>query len=251
MQFFRGFRLHHFGGWLLPVSYAPPARVPALPDLSAYPRLAVAAIVRDEAVCIENMLRSVMGLASFVAVLDTGSLDATPALAQDFLRASGVPFAFAQRSHVSFDDDFSAMRNAALDMVPESVDWVLMLDADEELVPEDFEMMLRLAAQGGHDAYALPRYNFAGADKSGEVVTYPDRQVRLLRHCRVPPIRYEGRVHETVRAIYAGRPPLDEAAMGGSRGGPHIHHLVRRFRTAEEEERKQAFYRGIARRGGG
>jgi hypothetical protein len=55
-------------------------------------------------------------------------------------------------------------------------------------------------------------------------------------------------VHETVRGPQAGQPPLDAAAMGGDRGGPHLHHLVRRFRTPEQEARKQDFYRDIARR---
>jgi hypothetical protein len=36
--------------------------------------------------------------------------------------------------------------------------------------------------------------------------------------------------------------------MGGDRGGPHIHHLVRRYRSPEEEARKQVYYREIARR---
>jgi hypothetical protein len=133
-------------------------------------------------------------------------------------------------------------------MVPPGIDWVLMLDADEELAPEDHAALLALIADGRHDAYALPRYNFPGADKSGVMVAYPDRQVRLLRHGKGSRIGYSGVVHETVRGVPTGFPPLDCSAMGGSRGGPHIHHLVRRFRTPEQEERKQAFYREIARR---
>ena len=248
VQLWHGLDLHHVGAWLLPVTYAPPGTEAAEPDLEAYPALAVATIVRDEAVCVENMLRSARPVASFYAVLDTGSSDTTPALAQAFLAGCGVPFAFAQRDHAAFADDFAAMRNAALAMVPDWIEWVLMLDADEELVPEDAPALLELIAGRTHEAYALPRYNFPGSDKRGTMLSYPDRQVRLLRHTPDGRIGYSGAVHETVRGVDAGQPPLDSSAMGGTRGGPHIHHLVRRFRTPEQEERKQAFYREIAGR---
>jgi hypothetical protein len=248
----QGLRLLQVGGWMLPVTYAAPKKPPAPPARDAYPTLAIASIVRDEAICIQNMLASVRPVASFYAVLDTGSVDATPTLAQNFLAECGVPSAFARKDHTAFDDDFAAMRNAALDMVPDWVGWVLMLDADEEMVPEDFSALLELLAEaeraGAPDTFALPRYNFPGGDKSGEMMLYPDRQVRLLRNRRDPPIRYQGAVHETVSGTPHRSLALDASAIGLARGGPHIHHLVRRFRTPEQEERKQEFYREIARK---
>ena len=251
VQPWRGLLLHHVGGWLLPVAYAPPELPPPAFERGGTTRLAIAAIVRNEANCVQNMLRSARPVASFFAVLDTGSDDATASLAQDFLAESGVPYAFDRRDHASFDDDFGAMRNAALAMVPGGIDWVLMLDADEELAPEDYAKLLALITGAAADAFALPRYNFPGADKSGLMVSYPDRQVRLLRCTPDGRVRYSGAVHETVRGVPASKPPLDASVMGGERGGPHIHHLVRRFRTPEQEERKQEFYREIARRRAG
>jgi hypothetical protein len=242
----RGLTLHHRGAWLLPVIYTP--REYALPDKAAFPPVALAAIVRNEAVCVINMLRSALPFASFFAVLDTGSEDGTPELVQAFLQSSAVPHAFAQVSHERFADHFATMRNAALDMVPDWVAWVLMLDADEEMAPEDAALLLHLVADATDPAYALPRYNYTGAEKSGEVKPYPDRQVRLLRHGRGTRPRYSGAVHETVRDAPIGLVPLDASAIGGTAGGPHIHHLVRRFRDAAAEDSKQAFYRQIAAR---
>ncbi len=238
-------RLHHFGGSLLPVSYTPPASPAEPPDRAGYPRLALAAIMRNEAVCVENMLRSAVPVASFIALLDTGSSDRTVAIARSFLSASGIPFAIEQASREAFAHDFSAMRNTAIDMVPDDIPWVLMLDADEELVPEDYGPLLHLLAAGTHDAFALPRYNFPGIDKQGLVVGYPDRQVRLLRHTKNRRIRYSGAVHEKVHGIQSFRVPLDTSSVGGPRGGPHIHHLVRRFRTQAEEKQKQELYKRI------
>jgi len=250
IQHVEGLRAHHFGTWLLPVRYQAPIVAPALPDRTSYPRLGVAAIVRDEENCIENMLRSAAPVASFFAVLDTGSSDATIARARNFLASSGVPHTLAQKDRAAFDYDFSAMRNTALCMVPTAMDWVLMLDADEELVAEDYTPLLELMAAATHEVFALPRYNFPGRDKEGLVTFYPDRQVRLLRNTPDRRIRYSGYVHEKIRFIAPGYPLLDASAAGGTRGGPHIHHLVRRFRTPEEEERKQANYREIIRRHG-
>ncbi len=242
----RDFDLHHLGGWLLPVSYAPPDVRPV--PLARAPSLAVAAIVRDEAACVVNMLTSALPFAAFIAVLDTGSEDETPALVEGFLANSPVPGAFQVIDHARFDDRFSDMRNAAVAMVPAQYDWVLMLDADEEMAPEDVPVLQALMTEGRYDAYSLPRYNYRGADKSGTVSPYPDRQARLLRHGARPRPLYSGAVHETVRDVPLGFPPLDASAIGGTRGGPHIHHLVRRFKNTEAEDRKQAFYRQIAER---
>jgi hypothetical protein len=240
-----GLRLHHFGGSLLPVSYAPPAAPPPLPDRAAYPRLALAAIMRNEAICVENMLRSVLPVASFIALLDTGSTDRTVDIARSVLSAAGAPFAIEQAARETFDNDFSAMRNTAIGMVPAEIPWILMLDADEELAPEDYEPLLNLLAAGTHDAFALPRYNFPGADKQGLVLAYPDRQVRLFRNTPDRRIRYSGAVHEKILGIQSFRVPHDTSSVGGPRGGPHIHHLVRRFRTQAEEKQKQELYKRI------
>jgi hypothetical protein len=235
-----GVAVVHRGGWFLPVCYRPPqARAETA---SVIPNLAIAAIVRNERHAVVNMLRSTAPIAGCFVVLDTGSSDDTYDCAEDFLKSSGTPFVLARGQPGRFD----AMRNAALDLVPDSADWVLMLDADEELCAEDREALRALLAAADRDAYALPRYNYRGADKTGDVAPYPDRQVRLFRNRPDDPIRYDGAVHETVRNVPAYRLPCDAGALGQGEGGPHIHHLVRRFRSPEAEDLKQQHYRRIA-----
>jgi hypothetical protein len=228
------------GGWFLPVRYAPPAAA-SLPA-AAGPSLWLAAIMRNEQDSIVNMLRSVAPIVAGFVLVDTGSVDDTMSHARAYLEDLGKPFQLQARAAQRFDD----MRNAALDLVPPEAGWVLMLDADEELCAEDFAPLLAVLNTGAHDAYALPRYNYPGIDKNGEVAPYPDRQVRLLRHGRVPPVRYSGAVHEKVRDVAIGLLPLDAAVLGQGRGGPHIHHLVRRFRSPDAEAQKQERYRAIA-----
>jgi hypothetical protein len=230
------------GGWFLPVRYAPPAEPSAAAATGS--SLWLAAIMRNEQASIVNMLRSVAPVVAGFVLVDTGSDDDTMPCARAYLEHVGKPFLVRACAAQRFDD----MRNAALDLVPPEAAWVLMLDADEELCAEDFAPLLEVMRTGAHDAYALPRYNYPGADKDGEVAPYPDRQVRLLRHGCQPPIRYSGAVHETVRDVDIGLLPLDAAALGQGRGGPHIHHLVRRFRSPDAEARKQERYRAIAAR---
>ena len=66
-------------------------------------------IVRNEARCIARCLRSARTLVQTMIVVDTGSSDDTVRIAQ----ALG-----AQVHRVSWTDDFSAARNAALDLSP-------------------------------------------------------------------------------------------------------------------------------------
>jgi hypothetical protein len=233
--------IRHLGGWFLPVRYEPR---PAVPLPADGPRLAIAAIVRNEQDALVSMLASAAPVAHCFVILDTGSTDETAARAAAFLQSTGKPWTLRRLELERFDE----MRNTALDLVPPDADWVLMLDADEEFLADDHARLLDLLRDTRHDAYALPRYNYLVPEKTGEVAPYPDRQVRLLRNVADRRLRYEGAVHETVRGVPVCRLPLDAGALGQGAGGPHIHHLVRRYRSAEAEAQKQAQYRAIAAR---
>jgi glycosyltransferase involved in cell wall biosynthesis len=81
-------------------------------------------IVKNEAVNLPRCLESVRSIADELIVLDTGSTDDTVAIAQSFQ---------AQVHSFVWCNDFSAARNAGLHFA--QGDWVLVLDADEVLVP--------------------------------------------------------------------------------------------------------------------
>jgi hypothetical protein len=240
-----GIDLCFIGGWFLPVTYTeavtPEPHAPPIPD-PPITGLCVAAIMRNEQAAIANMIASAAPIAETFVLLDTGSSDETISRAEAALRETNRAYALQ-----SFQSDrFDTMRNQALSLAPANTTWILMLDADEELCREDHTALRALLDNPTHDAYALPRYNYTGPDKSGEVTPYPDRQVRLLRYRPENPLCYSGAVHETVRDVDTYRLPLDATALGLDRGGPHIHHLVRRFRTPQAEAAKQEFYQAIA-----
>lgn len=86
------------------------------------PFLSVCMIVKNEAEDLGRALASVAPLGADVVVVDTGSTDATVAIAE---RHGARVF------HFAWIDDFSAARNVALAHARGA--WILVLDADEEV----------------------------------------------------------------------------------------------------------------------
>lgn len=134
-------------------------------------------IARDEAAHIERLLRSVAPFVDRMLVLDTGSTDATPALAE----ACG-----ARIEHFAWVDDFSAARNRALELA--NADWHLVLDADEWLI------------EGGEVLQALRglRPDFVGSIALQDQFFDGELRHSQGRLSRVLPgsVRYAGSIHE-------------------------------------------------------
>ncbi|MGP1386679.1 MAG: tetratricopeptide repeat protein [Thainema sp.] len=82
-------------------------------------------IVKNEAETLPKCLASVQNLVDEMIVLDTGSTDETVKIAEEW---GAIAPSF------NWVNDFAAARNAALQHV--TGDWVLVLDADEQLAPE-------------------------------------------------------------------------------------------------------------------
>lgn len=158
-------------------------------------------IARDEARCIGRALASVRGVVDRLLVLDTGSRDATAALAAQ---------AGADVSHFAWIDDFAAARNAALARA--DADWCLVLDADEWLQRPpggadplaalrhgraDFIGQLRVdsvfEAAGGPAGNDLGGSGNSGNSGGGGMLQHaPSWLPRLLPRG----VRYAGRIHE-------------------------------------------------------
>jgi len=89
--------------------------------------LSVCMIVRDEEKNIRMAIESVKPFADEIVVVDTGSMDQTVEIA----RSLG-----AKVGHFQWCDDFSAARNASLDMA--TGDWIMWLDADDYVPPTEW-----------------------------------------------------------------------------------------------------------------
>lgn len=98
--------------------------------------LSLSMIVRNEAERLGRCLESVAGFADELVVVDTGSSDATVAVAEGH---------GARVEHIPWPGDFAPARNRALELVRGT--WVLVLDADEQLLEDAKEPLRALMAE--------------------------------------------------------------------------------------------------------
>ena len=145
--------------------------------MSTY-RVALVMIARNEAARIVRALASALHCVDELVVLDTGSTDATVALA----RSAG-----ARVGHFAWCDDFAAARNAALDLA--DADWAVIVDADEWIAHDGVELLaLRHTAP---DFVGCLRVD-SGFDTPIGVAISPSWLARVLPRG----VRYAGSVHE-------------------------------------------------------
>ena len=221
-----------------------PVRLTTRPKRSLTPTLGLCMLTRDVEATLAPALGSVEGLVDRVVVVDTGSRDATVPLARSF---------GATVLELPWQNDFSAARNAALDAI--ATDWVLVLDADEEL-PREAHAWIRAELRAPRaEAYITPVRNYLRPweePQSSHIALPPEERhprapdagfyapsavCRLYR--RSADVRYSGAVHEQVeyRLYELGRPV--------GQAGFFIHHFGWYLIGPEALERKRALYLGL------
>lgn len=131
-------------------------------------RLSVAIITHNEEANIERTLRSV-AFADEVIVVDSGSTDRTVELARA-LGATVIERAWS---------GFAQQKNFAIATC--SGEWILSLDADEELTPElQTEIAALVLAPAATEAYAIRRRNLFLGRWIRHAGFYPDAKLRLF-----------------------------------------------------------------------
>ncbi len=151
----------------------------AWPVGEAVPLLSAALIVKDEQDALPACLASLRGVVDEVLVCDTGSTDATVEIAL----AMG-----ARVIHTTWDDDFAAARNTALEATRGT--WVLSIDADEQLHVTDAPALRQALARSSDDALRVPIRSRSTRD---DLTGYEHQAARLLRRTAVA---WVGAVHE-------------------------------------------------------
>ncbi|MEO0258146.1 MAG: glycosyltransferase family 2 protein [candidate division WOR-3 bacterium] len=147
------------------------------------PDITTVVLTLNEEKNIERCIRSALSISKEVIVLDSGSKDNTLSIAREL----------GARCEVREFTDYSDQRNFALGLV--KTEWVLFLDADEELSEELKREILYHIEMYGHyyDGFLIPRRNWylGGFLKCWS----PDRLLRLFK---AKMGTWEGRVHEKV-----------------------------------------------------
>jgi tetratricopeptide (TPR) repeat protein len=141
------------------------------------PLLSAALIVRNEERFLATCLRSLVARVDEIVVVDTGSTDRSPEIAKSF---------GARLLHRAWTDDFSSARNASLDAA--SGEWILYIDADEEVVTFDRGAVEADLADPRTACYTVRLRPRAGYTRY--------REHRLFRNR--PDLRFHGIIHESL-----------------------------------------------------
>jgi tetratricopeptide (TPR) repeat protein len=170
------------------------------PDLrDGRPLLVAALIVRDEEATLATCLSSLEGVVDRIEVADTGSTDATVAVAE----AAG-----ATVQSIEWRDDFAWARNQVLDRCRDAR-FVLWIDADERFSCDDPGALRSFLATFGsfHDAFRVPIDNVAEGR-----VTHVHAADRIVG---ADTVHFVGAIHE--RPTHRGGGELTSVAVPHAR----------------------------------
>ncbi|MGN6331574.1 MAG: glycosyltransferase [Motilibacteraceae bacterium] len=147
-------------------------------------------IVKDEEATLPRSLPPLLKACDAVVVADTGSSDSSCELAS---RAGATVV------DVPWTDDFSAARNAAAALAAQKhpVEWVLVVDADEELVSDGNALRTALSGQPANVAPRLLVRNVAAEGSGREGWT-----IESSRLYRPGEMRYAGAAHEQLVDVH-------------------------------------------------
>ena len=153
--------------------------------------LSLSMIVRNEEARLANCLASVEGFVDEMVVVDTGSVDGTYTIAEQ---------AGARVEQMDWPGDFAPARNHALKFL--KGDWVLVLDADEQLRPEVIPSLKALMAQPDVLVINLLRYEIGAA-----MAPYSSVSRLFRRHPSIQWSRpYHSMIDESVQALITSEP---------------------------------------------
>lgn len=122
------------------------------------PKLSLCMIVKNEKHNLPRCLASVKPYVDEMIIVDTGSEDGTPEIAAEY---------GAKVRYFEWCDDFAAARNYAISQA--SGDWILMLDADEELVVHSDNYLEEIISNPDILVYAL---TYREINDRSEATTY-------------------------------------------------------------------------------
>ncbi|MCA0983773.1 glycosyltransferase [Halobacillus yeomjeoni] len=120
-------------------------------------KLSLCMIVKNEENCIAQCLKSVKNVVDEIIIVDTGSTDKTIEICRSFQ---------AKTFKFEWNGSFADARNHAVQQA--SGDWILWLDADEELDRDDQHQLLEEKPFEDYDAINIHLINYYGnyADKN-------------------------------------------------------------------------------------
>lgn len=187
-------------------------------------------IVKNEEKVLGRCLDSIKEAVDEIIIVDTGSTDKTKETAAKY---TDKIFDF------EWIDDFSAARNYAFSKG--KCDFLMWLDADDVVTPENTEKLLRLKENlEGVDAVMM-KYNTAFDETGSPVFSY--YRERLLR--RDMPHRWKGRVHEAIECkgnILYSDVEINHASIKTEYGTRNLEIYEKQAASGEKMKPRDVFY---------
>ncbi|HET7107385.1 MAG TPA: glycosyltransferase family 2 protein [Candidatus Acidoferrum sp.] len=184
-------------------------------------RLSICVITLNEAHDLPRLLKSAQGIAEEIVVVDSGSTDATVEIA----RAAGARVLTRAWTNYAEQKNFAAAQAGE--------DWILLLDADEEISGELRESILKWKAEAPEfPVYEMARLAWFLGAWIRHSRWYPDWQRRLYDRRKA---QFSGAIHEA----------LQFQGAAGRLAGDLLHYTVRNL---DEQRQKSEEYSTLAAR---
>jgi len=147
--------------------------------------LSLCMIVKNEEKNLNRCLESVKDIVDEIIIVDTGSTDNTIKIAEKYN---------AKIFHYKWDNSFANARNYSLSKA--SKDWILIMDADDELVSEDKEKLLNLINNKNIKLNAFLGETLSYSGDSPDHNIYSNLNIRLIRNGKG--YKFQGDIHEQI-----------------------------------------------------
>ncbi|QCX34238.1 glycosyltransferase [Caloramator sp. E03] len=141
-------------------------------------------IVKNEEENIKRCLDSVYDIVDEIIIVDTGSTDRTVEIAKKYN---------AKIYNFEWNNNFSDARNFSLDMA--SCDWILIMDADDELERKDKDKLILLTKNENVNAYFLQTLSYVGEKPGLDIIM--NLNIRLIRNKMG--YKFYGAIHEQIK----------------------------------------------------
>ncbi len=155
-------------------------------------KISATVITKNEEEDLPRWLSCMQELAEEIVVVDTGSTDKTVEIARQ---------AGARVEHFTWIDDFAAAKNFAIEQT--NGEWVMLLDADEYILPEDYAGFKAAIARVDKDSSVIGlASDWINVDKTkNNAYISKGYQIRVFR--KMPELRYVHMIHELLQ--YSGK----------------------------------------------
>lgn len=193
-------------------------------------RISLVVMTLNEEANLRDCLESARDLVEEMVVVDSGSTDATVAIAREMgARVIYQPFL-----------GFRRQREFAIAQAVQ--DHILALDADERVSPRLAESIHRVRGHWIADGYVMNRLNFLGDQPLRHGGWYPDRKLRLFDRRKV---RVEGEIHEQFVLTNGSRPvPLEGDLL--HRTNPDLSDRIRTINNFSTKAAEDLLSRGVS-----